>query len=121
MPFTRTNTIRLIRLIIVLIFVGLIVAYAISRSLTYVSGPYLEIYSPSDGTTTSSSTITISGRVLRVNEVSLNGNNLSFDEQGNWSETIILFEGLNRITIEAGDQFGRHVKKTLDLVGMDLH
>ena len=113
---TRTTTIRLIKLLGILILAGIIIAYAIWRSLNYTRGPVINIIEPLNGSSTASTTITIRGIVERVNNIYLNGNALSIDEQGHFSETIIVFPGLNKISLKARDQFGREVKTILDIV-----
>jgi len=114
---SRTQNLRLIKTTGVLILAFIIIIFAIFRSFNYISGPSLEIYSPINGANIESSTIKVTGQALRINKITLNGNPITIDEQGNWSETLIIFPGLNTITIEAQDQFGRINKKQLDIVG----
>lgn len=115
--FGRSNVIRLLRLAGIIILALIIVGYAISRSLNYALGPLVNIAYPPNGSTIASSSITITGQALRVNALSLNGRPISVDEHGNFSEPIIVFAGLNKITFSATDQFGRTTSKELDLVG----
>ena len=114
---TRTNIIKLLRLIVVIALAGLIIAYAIWRSLNYARGPVIEIIDPTNGSSITSTTTAIDGKVLRVTALTLNGQPISFDKQGNWHETLIIFPGLNIITLAAHDQFGRNTKKELSVVG----
>lgn len=117
MPLSRTTNRRLLKLFIVIIFFGIIVAYAISRSFNYVSGPEIKIFEPANGSATTSPAVTIQGQALRVNKITLNGKSILIDEKGYWKETIIIFQGLNKITLYAEDQFGRNTREELDLVG----
>ena len=114
---SRTNNLRFAKIIGVIIIIGIIVIYTITRSLNYARGPEIYIFSPTNGLIATTSTIVISGRVLRVNKISLNGKSILIDENGYWKETLIIFSGLNKITVTAEDQFGRNVSKELDLVG----
>jgi hypothetical protein len=114
---SRTQNLRLIKTTGILILAFIIVIFAIFRSFNYISGPGLEIYSPINGANIESSTVRIIGQASRINKITLNGNPITIDEQGNWSETLIIFPGLNTITIEAQDQFGRTNKKQLNIVG----
>ncbi len=116
---TRTTLIRYIKFLGVFAFAGLIIAFAISRSLNYVRGPEIEIFWPENGTTATTSTITMNGQVLRVNKLFLNGDMIATDENGLWKKTLIIFPGLNKITILAEDQFGREIRKELDIVGSE--
>jgi hypothetical protein len=114
---TRSNLIRLLKYAAAGLLIALISSYAIWRSLEYVRGPKIEVYSPTNGSETASSTITIIGRADRTNKLSLNGNIVTVDEQGNFRETLIVFPGQNAITLVAEDQFGRKVNKEIDIVG----
>ncbi len=117
MTVTRTTVIRSLKFLVIIVFIGLVVAFAFSRVLNYARGPSLEILEPANGTTISSSTVSLSGRVQRVNKLFLNGNMITTDEAGYWRETLIVFPGLNKITIVAEDRFDRKISKNLDLFG----
>lgn len=114
MMVTRTRFVRAIRIAILAIIVAVIAGYAAYRSLPYAEGPDIQIYQPLNGSTVASSTVAIIGKASRTNSLSLNGAALQVDELGNFKETIIVFPGLNRITILGSDQFGRKV--TYDLI-----
>jgi len=116
MFLSRTSNNRLFKTIGVVFLSLIIVAYAVSRSLDYAKGPSIEISNPQNGITATSTTIEITGRALRVNEIFLNGNPILIDENGNWNETIILFPGLNKLTILGKDQFNRQTIKELDII-----
>jgi len=97
----------------------IIIAYAISRTLDYARGPMIQVFWPVDGESATSSVITVKGRALRVNKLTLNGDPVSTDEQGDWSQAIIIFPGLNKLTLSADDQFGRNTKIRIDILGTD--
>lgn len=117
MNLTRTSLIRLLRIVLAVVVILIIVAYAIWRSLNYARGPAIIINSPADGSSIGTETVEITGQALRVNNLTMNGQVVSVDQQGNFDQTVILFHGTNRITFVAGDQFGRSEKKELNLVG----
>jgi len=114
---SRTNNLRLIKITSLVVLFILIAIYAFFRSLNYAKGPDIEIYFPSDGSTISSSTIKITGQAFRINKITLNGHTISVDESGKWEQTVIIFPGINKITLYAEDQFGRNISKKLDIVG----
>lgn len=118
MQLTRTTTLRALKIISVAAIIGLIIAYAIWRSFSYVQGPKIIIFTPENGSSTASSTATIRGRAERTTGLSLNGNTISVDEQGNWDQTLIVFPGDNIISIKASDRFGRSISQTLSIVGL---
>jgi len=117
MNLTRTSYIRLLRTSLAGVLILVIVAYAIWRSLNYARGPAITITSPANGSSVDTETAEIAGRVDRVNNLTMNGQAISIDQQGNFDETVIVFPGTNKITFAASDQFGRNTAKELDLVG----
>ena len=117
MDLSRTSTLRLIRLSVIIFVAVIIILYALSRSLNYIHGPQIEIFQPINGSAIASSTVTIIGRADRVNSLSLNGKTVFIDESGNFQETILVLPGVNMITLSAKDQFGRSVNNQLELVG----
>ena len=119
MDLNRTTTLRLIRYGLIALGIIIIALYALSRSLNYIHGPVINIFQPINGSAIASSTVTIIGQALRVNSLSLNGKDVFIDESGNFKETILVFHGMNTITLSAKDQFGRSIKKELELVGVN--
>jgi hypothetical protein len=67
MTLTRTRMSRLLRAIALIVIVIVIAGYALWRSLPYWSGPSIAIYQPANGSTISSTTVTVIGRATRVN------------------------------------------------------
>lgn len=118
MPFTRTSYIRLLRIILAIVLVIIIVAYAIWRSLNYARGPAITILEPSNGSAVSESSVVITGHADRVNNLLMNGQPISMDQNGGFNQTIIVFPGVNLITFSASDQFGRDTENQLEIVGM---
>lgn len=112
---TRTTTLRLFRIGAIVLVALIISAYAVWRSFAYARGPEIVVSSPLDWSSVSATTTKIVGQALRIKEISLNGKPISVDEQGNFSETIILFPGANFITLTARDQFSRDTFKELQV------
>lgn len=117
MNLTRTSYIRILRFGAAVILIILIASYAIWRSLNYARGPAITISEPVNGSSAATSTLTIKGHVDRVNNLVMDGSPITIDEQGNFTQSVIVFPGLNEIEFVAKDQFGRSVKKELDIVG----
>lgn len=117
MNLTRTRFAKLLRITITIAVILIVIAYAGYRSLAYLRGPQIYVFQPISGSSIASTTITIIGRVDRVNSLSLNDNPLQVDEQGNFKQTIIVFPGVNIISLEATDQFHRSTKTALQLFG----
>ncbi|MEN9524465.1 MAG: hypothetical protein RL536_534 [Candidatus Parcubacteria bacterium] len=115
MPFTRTTFIRILKIGSAVLIILVIIAYALWRSLAYARGPHINIIEPVDGASISASTTVIRGNVERANNITLNGRTVTIDELGNFSEIIIVFPGINIITLDAKDQFERMVETQLRL------
>lgn len=110
---TRHSATRLLKIVAVIAIALLIAGYAVSRSLNYARGPAIYISEPENGTSVPLSTVDVKGRAERVSDITLNGEPISIDEQGYFVETVILFGGVNIITIEAHDRFGKGIKEEL--------
>jgi hypothetical protein len=117
MPLTRTTTLRLIKIAIIVFIAIIIIIYAISRSLNYTRGPKIDISEPTNGAVTASTTIDIVGQVERAHTLTINGSAVPIDEQGHFKQTIAIFPGINRPTLKATDQFDRTTETDLVIVG----
>ena len=96
-----------------------IAAYAYFQSRDLARGPRLFVETPVNGEATTSPSIALSGWAENISEISVNNMPIFIDEEGNFSEKLLLLPGYNIITIEAKDRFGKVVKKTLELVRTD--
>ncbi|HEX7724404.1 MAG TPA: hypothetical protein VF438_01545 [Candidatus Paceibacterota bacterium] len=117
MDFSRSRFSRLIRIVATIVVILIVVGYAAYRSLAYIRGPVIQVFQPINGASIASTTVTIIGRVDRVNSLALNDNPIQVDESGNFKQTIIVFPGINIVTLEATDQFKRATKFELRLFG----
>lgn len=116
---TRTSFIKLIKILATSIVVLLIIAFAVWRSLNYARGPHITIEQPTNGSEITTSYITIIGRVERSTNLLINDSAINIDEKGNFTDDIVIFPGVNIITVTARDQFGRSTEDQLTLVGKD--
>ena len=113
---TRTQFIRGIKIGGITVAAMLIIGYGAWRSFNYARGPAIEVFQPKDGSAISASTIEVIGRADRVNSLSVNGMSVSLDEKGNFRENLVVFPGVNIITLDAKDQFGRATEKQIEVV-----
>jgi hypothetical protein len=114
---SRTETIRFAKTTAIIVLILFVVTFVVYRSLNYIKGPSITIDFPQNGSIVKTKNIVISGNAQRINKITLNGYPIFIDEQGNWKENLIIFDGLNKITIYAEDQFGRTTSKQLDIIG----
>lgn len=117
MPNSRTGNIALLKWFLLVLLLSVTTIFVLLRSLNYIRGPEIIIDYPVDGNTIASSSIKIRGQANRIVKIMLNDFPITVDEQGKWSENLLIFPGLNKITIKVQDQFGRIRIKQLDIVG----
>lgn len=97
------------------VVIGLSV-YAYFQSREYVRGPVLAIEEPLNGSSSTTSLITLVGRAHNISFLTLNGRRIFTDEQGRFRESLLLPEGYSIMTLEAKDRFGHRAEKRLELV-----
>ncbi len=117
MGYTRTTNRKLLKSFVIAITGIAICAYALWRSLNYARGPGIVVNFPPSNISTTSTTITIYGQADRVSSASLDGRQITVDEKGNFKENVIVFPGINIITLGAKDQFDRSTEKEIRVFG----
>ena len=117
MNITRSRFARIVRIAATALAILIVVLYAGYRSLPYLRGPVIHVYQPLNGSSISSTTMTIIGKADRVNSLSLNDNPIQVDEAGNFRQIIIVFPGVNIVSLDATDQFGRRTHTDLEIFG----
>ena len=95
----------------------LIISYAIARSMAYAKGPKIDLTAPTNGAVISSPTVDIVGMIERAHNLTINGGAVSIDEQGNFKQTLVVFPGINKLTLRATDQFDRNTETDIVIVG----
>lgn len=119
MNLHRSSSLNLLKIGSAILVITIIIIYAIFRSFNYARGPKIDIIEPVNGSAISTSTTAIIGKVERSNLVLLNNQPISIDEKGNFKENIIIFHGINTLTITAKDQFDRQVTKQIQILGQN--
>ncbi len=91
----------------------LIVGYGLFEARRIVAGPELYIDSPVDGSATSTTLVTVVGRVQNISFLTINDKPASADEQGRFVYRYSPPVGYTALTVAATDRFGRKVVKTI--------
>lgn len=100
-----------------LILLGLIfLGYIFYQARFLILGPRVWIEAPQDGEVVSSSVVTLSGRASNAAWLSLNGEQIFTDEEGFWSEKLIVSPGTSIMTVSVRDRFGRKSEKSVRIV-----
>jgi hypothetical protein len=107
---------HILKVIFVCCFSLGIIFYGYYQSQDLIGGPKIDIVNPENGSVSESSFIEISGRALNIVRISLNDRSIFVDEEGNFTEKMLLLEGYNIMEVKAEDRFGRETKKILQIV-----
>lgn len=89
----------------------LIVGYGLFEARKLFEGPQITIYSPTDGSATSSAAVVISGVAQNISFLTINDKPAFTDEEGFFSERLSPPEGYVIFTVAAADRFGRRVER----------
>ena len=100
----------------VAVLIAAILAYVFFNTRLFITGPQIVIESPVTGVSVDENLIQIKGQVLNSSFISINDRAISVNDEGDFSEQILLLDGYNVIIIKAKDKFERQVTKQLDLV-----
>lgn len=124
---TKNNNINLSRfyispkivsiVLISLFFIGL--SFYLYKNLdNFVSNPSLVILNPENNTIINSSSVVVSGKTDLGNSLFINNQSVVVDENGGFSENIILRDGINIITVKSVNQFD---KETVESISVEAH
>ncbi|MEK7136476.1 MAG: hypothetical protein AAB821_02700 [Patescibacteria group bacterium] len=102
-------------LAMVVIFVVIIV-YSYFKTTDILTGPEITVISPTSGSTYAEELATIKGRAERIAKIYLNDRQIFTDDEGRFTESLLLFPGYNILTLKATDAFGRKVSKQIELI-----
>jgi len=99
------------------IFFLFIIIYAFFRSKDLIFGVKIENVNIVDGTKVENAIMKVTGNAKNATNLTLNGREISIDENGNFHETIALLSGYNIVEIKAQDKFGYVDEKNFRLIG----
>lgn len=97
--------------ILILIALVAIVGYGVFEARRIIAGPELIIDSPTDGSATSTTLVTVMGRVQNISFLTINDKPAFADEQGRFVYRYSPPMGYTALTARATDRFGRKVEK----------
>ena len=93
----------------------LIVFYALFQARNLIAGPQITL-TENLATTYGERTTLISGTAANIISLSLNGRELSTDEDGHFERTLVLETGYTIMTLRAEDRYGRTMTISKPLV-----
>ena len=104
------------RYALLIIFFILIASYSLFQARALLIGPQIWIISPQDGRVVEAPLVIIEGRAKNIAWISLNDRQIFTDEEGKWSEKLIVSSGISIMTVRARDRFGRETKESVRIV-----
>lgn len=107
---------KIIKIVGFSVFFILIILYAIFISKDLIFGIRIKDVNLSDGAVFTDNIVKLNGNAKNAIELTLNGREISIDQEGNWNETIALLPGYNIVTIKAIDKFGYVDEKNYKLM-----
>ena len=100
---------------LIILFI-LLVAYSLFQARALIIGPKISIESPADGKTVDDPLVVISGQSKNIAWLSLNDHQIFTDEEGEWSEKLLVSPGISIMTVKARDRFGRETEESVRMV-----
>ncbi len=99
------------------LFLGLVfLSYILFQTRFLILGPRVWIESHQDGAVASEPLITLSGQAENAAWLSLNGEQIYTDEEGRWSEKLLVQKGVSIITVSVEDRFGRKAERSVQII-----
>lgn len=93
-----------------------VLGYLIFQYSNFVAEPKLEVYKPSEGEVIKQREIEVSGITNTDASVLVNNQPVLTDESGNFTAEIEIFEGTEKIEIEATSRSGRKTKVIINII-----
>jgi len=93
--------------VLILIIGVLIIAFVLKQASLMLLPPKIEMINPREETSYTNTAVNIQGRVLRTKFLTINGQPILFDRQGNFEYMIVLDPGVNEIHITAKNQLNK--------------
>lgn len=111
-----TDVKKILQIVGLSIFFVFIVCYAFFRSKDLIFGVRITNVNIVDGVRVSSNIQEIKGNALNAINLTLNGREISINQNGDFDETVALLSGYNIINIRAKDKFGYIDEKNYKII-----
>lgn len=108
---------KLIALSVGILFVVLTVGYVVWQILSINKTPSLTINEPQDRQVVAGSAVNVVGQVSPGATLTINGNSVFVDDNGNFKAPIGITAGSNLLDFTAANKFGKSVDKEISVIG----
>ena len=112
----RQDAKKVVKIISVSVLFIFIVIYAFFRSKDLIFGVKIRNVNIVDSAKVTESILKITGNARNAIKLTLDGREISVNQQGDFDETISLLSGYNIINIKAEDKFGKIDEKNYKLI-----
>lgn len=113
---TRRNPRTILKIIVATCLVVFVIGFVAFNSRLLLIGPEIKIISPENGTSTTTPLITLHGVTKNISYITLDDKPIFIDEEGFFTENILLSPGLNDIEIYGHDKLKRDTTNLLSLI-----
>lgn len=113
---SRRQTKFYLKAIAITLFLIALFGYGIFEVWNYATGPEIVVTTPKNMISTSESLISIEGKGVNTQEITLNDRPIVIDEAGNFNEKVLLAYGYNVLKLHAHDRFGKTTEQELQIV-----
>jgi hypothetical protein len=96
-----------------------IAGYGLFEARRIIEGPVVTIYTPVNGSATSTTGVIISGNAQNISFLTINDRPSFTDQKGNFSELLSIPPGFAVFTVAATDRFGRRTSKEVAINVLD--
>lgn len=93
-----------------------ILIFALSNTRFLSKGVSLEINGVEDGAVYSENVLDIAGNAKRSKHLTINGREVTINQSGEFTDTLVLLPGYNIISISAEDKFGKKTEEIFEVI-----
>lgn len=93
----------------------ILVGYGLFEARRLLQGPQITIYSPTDGSATSTTAMVVTGTAYNVSFLTLNDAPIFTDESGHFAVTLSPTPGYTVVSVAAVDRFGRRASESVSV------
>ena len=112
MRFSSQTYVRFILIALAILVAG---SYVLFQTRNLLRGPVIKITTPKNGEAVSQKLVEIQGVARNIVEIKLNDRDIVIDENGHFSEQLLLAPGYTIMSLSARDRFGRTTSRSLEL------
>lgn len=112
----NTDVKKILKIGSLLFFFAFIIIYAFSRSSNLIFGVKINNVNIINGRAVAEPIVKVTGNAKNAINLTLNGREISIDQNGDFSETIALLPGYNIISLRAQDKFENNDEKNYQLI-----